>query len=331
METRNLIFIALSSIVFWSCGGSGATEKVKATPPPIVKPIYHYNVIMAPDLSNRLTVYKKPVTDNAIIDSVLNSIFRIATHNRKMNQMDKYSLDFINPKQIVEYNVNPKQFNINLSRFGTQQDERIKYIAPFEESSPLNQDKQKFSNELARITNSLQNNVVGSDIWTYLNEELDKYKIDTTTSQTTFQKDVYRNEYKNVLILFTDGYLESSNKFGTGKISKNFSQSTINSFREDYLKNGKDQDLATFFKNSGYGIMPLSNPMLKHLDIIVMELYDRSVGIGGATKSPTDMEIMKLFWKDWFEKSDVRNYEFVSTASTAVQARDKILKFVGVE
>lgn len=293
--------------------------------------IDHYNLIIAPDLSNRLTVRKKPVPDTEIVDSLLASIYpRITTFKRKMNQLDKYRLDIINPRQIIEYNVQSKLLTIDLGRFSKQLD-RINYLGPFQANSAFKQDKAAFSKEFKRITKSLTSNTAGSDIWTYLNEAIDNFKVDTTVTYTSFEDDRYINSYKNVIILLTDGYIESNNNEVVEGKRKVLPQSLINSFRDDYNKNGKGLDLITFLRQKGYGILPLENPLLKHVDILVMEIDDRSQTKGGATKSPTDFQIIRAFWSEWFRFSGVRKFEFVPISPTAAIARDRILKFISIQ
>lgn len=295
--------------------------------------IYNYNVIFSPDLSNRLTepAYKKPVTDNAIIDSILSSIFpHITNYSRKMNQMDRYTVDFINPAQIQLYNVNTDLLKIDLARFKNDQMKRITYIGPGTTSSKFATDKKAFSNEFRKVTNQVvRGKVFGADIWTYLNN-LDSYRIDTTVYISKYLETSFKNIKKNILILFTDGYLESNNKFGSNKVNKALSQSMINAFRNDYNKNGKGRSITQFMQDSKYGITPISNPILKYSEIIVLELFDRSNTVAGNSKSPTDMEIIKAFWSDWFRKSGVTHFEFHEISPNASVARDKILRFMGI-
>jgi hypothetical protein len=334
----NNIFLLFLFFIF-GCTGSevthseqdnGVLDSQSSIDKSVITPILHFNVIMAPDLSNRLTKYKKPVTDNDIIDSVLELIYpRIVNYRRKMNQMDKYRLDVINQQHIVGYNINPNRFFIDLSRFKNQGD-RIQYLAPFNTKSQFRQDKLNFKNEFNKLTRLINANTAGSDIWTYLNEGLDNFKIDTNTTVSTFGKDAYRNEYKNLLLLFTDGYIESSNNFRVGKKSKILSQSMVDRFRDEYIRNGRGKDLKTYFEESGYGIIPLNNPILKYVDVLVLEMYDRSLGMGGATKSPTDMEIMKVFWEDWLKKSGVPKVGLLPITPTAAATKERILYFMGV-
>jgi len=61
--------------------------------------VTHYNIIFAPDLSNRLNtkLYPKPVSDAQIVSSILKKIFpEILRIKRLDRQMDKFSVDLIN-------------------------------------------------------------------------------------------------------------------------------------------------------------------------------------------------------------------------------------------
>jgi hypothetical protein len=78
-------------------------------------------------------------------------------------------------------------------------------------------------------------------------------------------------------------------------------------------------------------IRPVHNEALKNLEVLVMELYDRSLSkTGSATIQPTDMEIMKLFWTDWLRASKVKRFELHTIANSKAEAEKVVLNFLGV-
>ena len=129
------------------------------------------------------------------------------------------------------------------------------------------------------------------------------------------------------MIMTTDGYIEA------GIFDKGFdlSKKLIDRFRDAFLASG-ESDMASFFKkNKQFRIKPVHNDKLKNLEILVMELYDRSLTkTGAATVHPTDMEIMKLFWTDWLQQSRVKRFELHPIANSKAEAEKIILDFLNV-
>jgi hypothetical protein len=324
---RQLSLLAYFGVITILCYGCLESHSATDKPPNYIT---HYNVIIAPDLSNRLVKYPKPVSDNAIVKTFLDGFYsNVITHRRQMQQKDKLSLDMINREHWVTYNVKGDELSIDLSRFKNQLD-RIQYLGPLDPGSPYNKDLLRIENELTRIANTAKTDSYGSDIWTYLNEDISDNKVETSVTMTNFSNEQYINTYKNVLILLTDGYLESRNCNGTSHMNKCLSQSMVNQFRNDFNEHGRGKSMANFFKENGYGIVPVSNHNLKYFDVLVLEVNDRTITPGGATKTPTDLEIMKLFWTEWLHASGVKKCDFIKTASTKGEANMNILKFIGV-
>jgi hypothetical protein len=62
-----------------------------------------------------------------------------------------------------------------------------------------------------------------------------------------------------------------------------------------------------------------------------LELYDRSLTKAGAASiHPTDMEIIKLFWSDWLQRSGVRRFEFHPIAGSKDEVEKMILNFLEI-
>jgi hypothetical protein len=127
------------------------------------------------------------------------------------------------------------------------------------------------------------------------------------------------------MVLMTDGYIEA----GIYNKGYDLSAKKIEDFRNAFLKS-KDGDMASFLsKNNKYKIKPAKNPYLKTLEVIVIEMYDRSLSkTGAATKHPTDMEIMRLIWTDWMKSSGVKRVELKPAASNQAEAVKYILDFI---
>lgn len=283
----------------------------------------HYNITIASDLSNRLNpkLYPKAVSDADIISIIGMNIYpRILTHKRSMNQIDQFRIDFINKKQIMAFGVNTQLLDIDFSKFDLQS-ERIKYL-----KNTFQSDERKFEGEFLRVQKEAIKRPFGSDIWTYMQQGVDGFIVNQEKSESKMGTNIFQNRYRNVLILLTDGYIEA------GILHKNFdlSGSKINDFRKQFIKSG-EKDIAAFYKkNPQFKINQVSNPLLKNLDILVLELYDRTETNVGASTHPTDLEIMKLIWGDWLKTSGVKRFELYPKFSSKAEAEKVIFKFLGV-
>jgi hypothetical protein len=98
-----------------------------------------------------------------------------------------------------------------------------------------------------------------------------------------------------------------------------------------FLKSG-EPNIEKFFIDNDYGLVPVNNKYLKDLEVLVLELYDRSLSKGGsATVIPKDKEIIELFWKDWLVKSGVKRFELHFTASSQNEVHDVLSRFLSVK
>ena len=295
----------------------------------------NFNITFVPDLSNRLNqnLYPRPLNDVQILSSLLKNIYpNILKNDRDDYQTDKFSVDFINKKLINIYHANPSKMTIDFGQFGDNQAKRIGYILsrPGFEHNNLGLDIKSMENEYKRVNTIASKQYYGADVWTYLNEGIDDHQI-VLKADPPLKDDegnVYVKKYRNILILLTDGYIEA------GIYNKGFdlSQKYINNFRNAFLKSG-EQDLKKFFnKNKQYRIKSVNNPNLKNLEILVLELYDRSTNKNGeAAIHPTDMEIIKLFWSDWLKQAGVKHCEFFPTMKSPKEAENVIMNFLNIK
>lgn len=304
------------------------TSFMNGKPKPVV--VTHFNITFAPDLSNRtnLQLYPRPLNDAEILKIITNNLYpTILRYRRSENQKDKLQVDFINKGLINQYNVNMEKLLIDFGQFSRQND-RINYILERDHvRKTLKQDAGFMVTEFGRINNTAARQNFGADIYTYFNEGIDQKNVLPSEKPVDDEGTTYVNTYRNVLILATDGYIEA------GIYDKGFdlSKTRIDAFRAAFLASGQT-DLKTFFKkNPQFRITPARNEYLKNLEVLLMELYDRSKSkTGRATIQPTDMEIMKLFWADWLQQSRVKRFELHPCASSKAEAEKIILDFLNV-
>lgn len=297
--------------------------------PPAKTTITHFNITFAPDLSNRVypNLYKRPLNDVDILKIITGDLYpSILRYRRSENQKDKLFIDLINKGLISQYQINTDKVLIDFGRFRNQ-NERINYIMERGVQRTLKQDEAGMVNEFNRINTKAASQNFGADIWTYFNQGIDERIVLKAEPLPNDQGETYVNSYRNILILTTDGYIEA------GIFNKGFdlSKKKIDAFRDAYLLSG-EADLASFFrKNTQLHIRPVHNETLKNLEVLVMELYDRSLSkTGSARIQPTDMEIMKLFWTDWLKSSKVKRFELHTCANSKDEAEKIVLNFLGV-
>jgi hypothetical protein len=297
--------------------------------PPAKTTITHFNITFAPDLSNRVdpNLYKRPLNDVDILKIVTNDLYpSILRYRRSENQKDKLLIDLVNKGLINQYQINTDKLLIDFGRFKNQ-NERINYIMERGVQRTLKKDAAEMVNEFNRVNTKAASQNFGADIWTYFNQGIDERIVLKPETFPGDQDETYVNNYRNILILTTDGYIEA------GIFNKGFdlSKRKIDAFRNAYLLSG-ETDLNTFFKkNNQLHIRPVHNEALKNLEVLVMELYDRSLSkTGSATIQPTDMEIMKLFWTDWLQASKVKRFELHHIANSKAEAEKVVLNFLGV-
>ncbi len=287
------------------------------------KEVIHYNIIFAPDLSNRLNakIYPKPVNDVDLVEGIFKLIWpNILRAKRSEGQKDKYTIDFINKGLIKIYSVNTNVLTIDFQKFDRQND-RINYIMGRNGAKcTLENDVEKLIKEYKNFNNKASNSSNGADIWTYFQSGIDEGVI-----QSNIKIGNVNHVFRNILILITDGYIEA----GIFNKGYDLSESKISNFRNAFLKS-TEKDMATFLtKNQKFKINPVKNKYLKNLEVMVIEMYDRSLSkTGAATKHPTDMEIMKLIWSDWLQKSGVKRFELKATAANKDQGIKSIMNFI---
>lgn len=307
--------LIIASIWFITSVGYAQTPAKKSR-------ITHYNIVFAPDLSNRLNpvLYPKPVNDVRIVADILSHIWPdISRIRRSVQQMDRFSVDFINKGLISLYNVNPEVLTIDISRFGSNQAARIQYLTNVS-SKKLSNDIKSFTSEYTRINRLAATSNHGADIWTYFNSGIDGNII-----LQPFNKGGKLNVYRNILILFTDGYIEA----GIFKKGFDLSKSKVNDFRKAYVKAGATDITAFLVANPKFKVTPVRNAYLKNIEVLVLEMYDRSLSkSGSATVHPTDMEIMRVVWKDWLLNSGVGTFEMHPISSDPVSANKIIMNYL---
>ncbi|TJZ62986.1 hypothetical protein FAZ15_01420 [Sphingobacterium olei] len=315
-----------------------------ASDPKTVDPIdvIHYNITIAPDLSNRVNkkLYPKPVADSDIISGIVDHFYpgvvtyNLANHTaktRKTGQRDILRVDFINQKLIGQYGINVLDMQLDLKRFGIHQEDRIKYLTN-QSNENLATDKTKFKEAYNKMSETAEMAPAGADIWSYFKDGIKHGLVDKSIDSVLLKNGHIKRDYTcNVLLLLTDGYIEAGlhgKDHCRGNKCYFMSSKTVENFRKAFQQS-KSKDMGAFFKENGYGIIPAENPLLKDLHVVVLEMYDRSKDHkGGATMHPSDWDILKLFWSDWLTQSGVKSFQLLPLATSKDEAHSNIRTFL---
>jgi hypothetical protein len=278
------------------------------------------NIILTPDLSNRVKtgLYPKPVSDLDLIGSILNSYYpTLYEYNHRISgQKDVINLAFTNANIIKEYNYKG-EYIIDISN---KEEENELYLKTFDGTeTQFKKESITFLESIGELYQKTGVKPAGADISSFFKNKLnnivrkDEFAIIDKYNITT--------KFRNILVLFTDGYVEAG-LYGKSNCLDNkcyfLDGVRIDKFRNDYKKNGKGKDLEIFFRENDYGILPVENDNLKNVEVFVCELYDRSLNkrTGSQTIVPNDLDIIKVFWKDWLTKSGFKKFKLVEKVNS---------------
>lgn len=282
-----------------------------------------YNIIIAPDLSNRINtqLYPKPIHDTVLIREVIShSDDLLKLHNRSSGQLDVYKLDFINRGILNTSSFDPKRMTIDFNRFSNNQLDRVSYIR-----KGLKSDVGAFSYEVNRVYDYALKNPSGADVWNYFNETIKSSLVDVSPKRIDgSNKIIVDKKNTNVLLLLTDGYIESTNK-GRGY---RLGSELVAKIRKDYNASGK-RDLAAFIQSDSTYAINRTDFNLKDVNIFIAELVDRSLDPSGAAKEqPTDFQIIKVIWEKWLKDSGCANVKVIQAVNTKEQFYQEFEQFL---
>ncbi|WP_433901047.1 hypothetical protein [Sphingobacterium puteale] len=282
-----------------------------------------YNIIIAPDLSNRINthLYPKPIHDTVLIqDIVSHSDDLLKLHNRSSGQLDVYKLDFINRGILNTSSFDPKKMTIDFNQFSNNQLDRASYIR-----KGLKGDVEVFTDEVNRVYDYALKNPSGADVWNYFNETIKSSLVDVSPKRINGDsKIIVDKKNTNVVLLLTDGYIESTNK-GRGY---RLGSELVTKIRKDYNASGK-RDLAAFIQSDSTYAINRTDFNLKDVNIFIAELVDRSLDPSGAAKEqPTDFQIIKVIWEKWLKDSGCANVKVIQAVNTKEQFYQEFEQFL---
>ncbi|KUJ49758.1 hypothetical protein [Chryseobacterium sp. JAH] len=312
------IIVFLLFVLLISCKETKCSSKTKIT----YSITSNYNVLIVPDLSNRInqSIHPKPISDITIINSVLDRIPELLKlGNRNLNQLDIYKIDFINRGILNEKTINNSNFEINFLKFKNRLKEASKY-----KGSQLKSDISTLKEETAKIYSYALIQSSGSDVWNYFNETIHSSLSNQIDTIKISENKGIISTTKNKIVLLTDGYIETINKTS----GYNLNQDLITEVRTEFLKS-KTSNLQKFILSNPQFLVKKTNSDLKNIDVLVLEITDRSLDINGVARfHPTDLEIIKIIWTDWLTKSGAGRVQIHATLSNSKDVYPIIKNFI---
>ena len=285
--------------------------KMKSPPVP-----EHLNFILCSDLSNRLTIYAKPIEDTVLVADFLDFYYPevYLANNRDYGHADKINVALLNGMNVKKFNLNMNRMRLDLAKYNAN--DRIKYLIG--QLEDFESDKKNFREEVNMLYSNVIKNVQGADIYGLFKSELTTVQI----------RDSTKEKFRNIMILFTDGYIEYGSKQREGNKTYYLNKQLINEFRDHFIKRKDSSSMQEFFRKSGYGLVPIINPKLEYLEVFAIEFMDRSLTNGNGRIYPTDFEILKLFWEDWMLQSKVKSYKIYKTFNDGDDFKTELIKFI---
>jgi len=276
------------------------------------KPATSLNLIVVPDLSSRIidTLNNPDQIKNDTI--LLNHIWKTFTQSvrTKMNSKDRLIVDVTDPDQAQgKFRMVANNLIFDLSEHK-------------DKSNKLFFDKvgDQFSRNIAELYSMAKAQPQGADYWSFFNQNL----------QRNIKQSTLFDEYRNILILITDGYLEAQNNSKTG-VAFYTGGYIQRSEAFNKLKSGETIDQA--ISSSISPILDCSQHF-SNLEVLVLEVNPRTQSSKQEPSdrgTPRDFDIMKKLWKDWFARLEIKNAgadNFVERLNATDLVKKRIESFI---
>lgn len=245
------------------------------------------NLIIVPDLSLRIidTLNNSDQIKNDT--TLLSSIWRnFALQTRlKMDSKDRLIIDVTDEGQAGgSFRTIANELIFDLSEHHNKSN-RIYFDAV----------GNRFNLNIAKLYSLAEKNPIGADYHYYFEQRLPKH----------LKKSTLYDNYRNILIIISDGYLESqkAERTGTWAYTGTFAERTIVS---NQLRSGKSYKEALSLLKP----IPDCSTHFPDLEVLILETNPRTTRSEQEPNDPgtvNDFTIMKSQWANWFKSLDVKN------------------------
>jgi len=250
-------------------------EKEVLTKNPLAE---NYNISILLDLSDRISLKKNPnptmqyyQRDLGYIKSV-SEAFTQHLKTKRIRQIDDKMQLFFNPEPLdPEINSISENLKIAINKNNVSKDF-------------LNSINENYASKTSKIYNSAikDDNFIGSDIWNFFD--------------TKVQDQCIEDNYRNILIVLTDGYMFHENSIrNEGKRTSYITQKLIQ-------KNGLNtNEWKKKFNEQDFGFIK-TDANLSNLEVLVL-------GINPEKNNPYEEKVIKTYWTKWFTEMKIKHFE----------------------
>jgi len=280
---KNIIFILL--LIIFSCGNNEPREDVEE------KNIDHINnqdkqlnISILLDLSDRVVKEMQPsqvIRDIAIINKITD-MFK-SDMEKKGAYMSKQKLRVLFTPAPADPNINniSKKLRIDLSKTEIKNKKDI--------FDNVKTDFESAIQEIYKLTIESRN-WIGSDIWRFFKNDVVDFCVESD------------NEYRNILIIVTDGYIYHKQSFD--RIENKTTYITPVFIQKEGFRN--NSNWLEQFNKQKFGLLS-ERQDLNNLEILVLE-------INPSNNHRNDEDIIKTFISKWFEEMNVQSFSIYNTS-----------------
>lgn len=261
----------------------GCRTDIKETQAEKVDTINYINLVVLLDMSDRLMREGQIERDTLIIRTVVNEF---------ADQVKKHGYQYSKDK--LQVLIAPQAGNkVNNYNPYIDIDELVKANKIVRQTYPI--EVQKFMQFITNIY-STKTKFNGSDIWTFFkdmpSELLKKSSLEHSGSESVFIN------YKNKMIILTDGYLQFD------KNTQAIREGQRSSMQVAKLRN--DSNWEHNFKN--YKMKAIKNLNFKDLEVLIVEVNPIN-----PDKNTNEAEIIEKYWTEWFSEMDIKMISMLQT------------------
>jgi len=282
---KQLFFVTAVAFLLFACSGSNKNESnnnAKNTVTAGKPQEKQLNISILLDLSDRISPTINPDAQKNDIENI-----KTITEFFKSN-MDKLGAYKAKGKIRVFFSPPPNNAEIN-STVG-------KLIIDCSKMDNKGR-KEVYDSITALYTRSMENiyqqtiatsTWQGSDIWRFFKDDIKDFCIENDQN------------YRNVLIIFTDGYLYHKQSVFNNKNRYTYLLGNSN------LKPYRVQNWEQLVEQNDFGIKN-EREDLSNLEVLVLEVKAEN------SSNKIDEDILRFLWKKWFKEMNVSNYEVYSS------------------
>lgn len=246
------------------------------------------NIILVPDLSKRISDEKNNPdqiqNDTALLKSIYAQFEKKV--RLKMNSKDRLIVDIADPRQ-------------GQGQFRTVANDLIFDLSDHKGKSNrlyFNSVKGVFESKIDQLYRIAAEKQTGADYVYFFSQKL----------QTLIKKSTIEDDFRNVLVLITDGYLEITLKDGS-----KCSISPDESLLKKYYSTGNSSSFK--YPNQTSGLF------FPDVEVYLFEVHERQNGMG------RDLVGLKKWWTDWFQMMNIKNVQtgFIFKRQSAIDLTKK--------